>query len=304
MFRTVKSPPARGERARPSMSLPDTVLEEEIRRLEELRTRNPRGHLFARLADLYRKTGEPEKALEIVEAGLVHHPHYLNAHLIHGRVLTDLGRGSEAAAAFRRVLEIDDDNLVARESLTALEPQPESTSWLAQLEAEWRERRDSPAEREAEEPLGPASDKEEVDEEIPDRTKPEAVEEVATATLAELYLRQGLYEEAISVYEKLLARDPYSARLAASLEEARRLSREGSRRDASPTPAVPPVPREFPRPEPRPRPMRADEPRGLTIREQLTAILEERASLPANPGSEALRRLGRWLADATDAGAE
>jgi tetratricopeptide (TPR) repeat protein len=358
------------------MSLQDTALEEEIRRLEDLRTRNPQGHTFARLADLYRKSGLPAKGLEIVVEGLAHHPHYLNAHLIHGRILLDLGRRSEAAGAFRRVLDIDDENLVALQALAALETGPdkaagpmdvhvlprastvasadrdipdsrsEPTNWLAQLEAEWRERRQPASRAEREEGLGVGSDpsptddeddenvasdgaaggegaagrteaaedaldRAEGDEGALDRAKPEAAQEVATTTLAELYLRQGLYEEAISVYEKLLARDPYSARLAASLDEARRLSREGPRRSTPaprgsmpPAPEVPPPSRELPRPEAIPPPLQTDDPVRLTIREQLTAILAERAHPNTNLEPGALRRLRRWLEEAATAGDE
>lgn len=299
------------------MSLPDTAYEEEIRRLEELRTRNPRGHTFARLADLYRKSDLPEKGLEVIESGLAHHPHYLNAHLVHGRILSDLGRGHEATAAFRRVLDIDEDNLVALQALEAMEADPagrrpatrrtsdsraESTSWLARLEAEWREKREPTLNGEA----GERSDADasaapsavaEAEEVTPDRAKPERAQEVATATLAELYLGQDLYEEAISVYEKLLARDPYNARLAASLDEARRLSRHGPRRAGRPAPPAPAPAREIPRPQPTPPPMPADEPGAFTIRQHLTAILEARARLSPKEEPGALDRLRRWLSD-------
>lgn len=376
------------------------ALEEEIRRLEALRIRNPRGHTFARLADLYRKCGLPEKGLEVVEEGLAHHPHYLNAHLIHGRILRDLGRGPEAAVAFQRVLDIDDENLVAREALTSLEggrnedafPRNEAASprdqvaqtgdevappgseatpprdgaapsmdqvpsraprvssidespsasgldppgWLAQLEAEWRRKRMPESVREREgareaESVGAAPDQEGAEtaplrpadgQVAPDpestettldraaahevaphpatpRPAPPEASEVATATLAELYLRQGLYEEAISVYEKLLARDPYSARLAASLDEARRLSREGPRRGTGLAPEGPVSDREFPRPGPIPPHLQAVESADRTIREQLTAILEGRAPVKPNLESGALRRLRRWLSETT-----
>ena len=264
------------------MSLPDTALEEEIRRLEQLRARNPRAHTFARLADLYRKSGHPAKGLEIVQEGLSHHPHYLNAHLIHGRILSELGHESEAAEAFRRVLEIDDDNLVAREALAAFEPRPDPPSWLAQLEAEWRERPEREVNQAGGEPVAP-----DVDGAAPDSETPQSEPDASVA--------DDTMPERPKPDEKLLARDPYSARLAASLDEARRLSREGSRRAPSPTPAAPPLPREFPRPRADSPPARSDTPIQLTIREQLTAILEERAPLGSKRESVALRRLRRWL---------
>jgi tetratricopeptide (TPR) repeat protein len=334
--------PEEGKRP-PLMNLPDTDLGQEIRRLEELRAGNPRGHTFARLADLYRKSGLPEKGLQVVEEGLAHHPHYLNAHLIHGRILRDLGRGPEATAAFRRVLDIDDENLVALQELEALDPdvggtslpadppapprvvpssagergvtdaRVEPTSWLAQLEAEWQKRRDPALNgeahwRPASEPPASTSptDAAEVEESARRQSKLDKPQEVATATLAELYLRQSLYEEAISVYEKLLARDPYNARLAASLDEARLLSREGPRRPATHAPPVPAPARaqELPRPHLAAPPAQDDEPLKHTIREQLTAILEGRAHVSTNLESGALSRLRRWLIEAATTGGE
>ena len=308
------------------MSLPDTAFQEEIRRLEQQRTRDPRGHTFARLADLYRKSGLPEKGLEVVELGLAHHPHYLNAHLVHARILSDLGRGPEATAAFRRVLDIDEENLVALQALEGMEADPasrlpstrptsdvraESTSWLAQLEAEWREKRDPALNGEGGERSVPDADAStspsavtEAEEVTLDPAKPDRAQEVATATLAELYLRQDLYEEAISVYEKLLARDPYNARLAANLDEARRLSQHGPRRAGRPAPPAPAPAREIPHPQPTPPPMPADEPETLTSREHLTAILEGRARLSPNTEPGALDRLRRWLSDVTTAAGE
>lgn len=419
------------------MTLPDAPMKEEIQRLEELRLKNPRGHTFARLADLYRKSGQPLQGLEVVESGLEHHPHYLNAHLVHGRILRDLGRRKEAADAFRRVLEIDEENLVAIqaiedinrprplsdvsppsshpelgvvrvESEEAVEVPPASvSSWLAQLDAEWQEAREptangdraeSPkadpggvADDQAEGELGSAEtggvesteavesdtgeaggaeavesaaaesaetagrEPDEVGRAEPEPAQADLVEDagphlpdsgdegkaeddhtlaMATATLAELYCQQGLYEEAISVYEKLLARDPYNAGLAARLDETRRLSHQGPRRRAGPVPTGPAEAADSVRPShpgqspdsghspdsdlaadssrssdsspaaadstrPIDHPGEAVEPPGtLTIREQLTSILEGRAEPNPNPKPGAVARLRHWLADA------
>ncbi|MDX1579441.1 MAG: tetratricopeptide repeat protein, partial [Gemmatimonadota bacterium] len=122
---------------------------EEIDRLLDRAERDPRTHTFARLADLYRKSGELDRALDVVETGLRHHPHYLNARIVHARVLRDLGRHAEAREAFERVLRIDSENLVAREALSELgaagrpagvrEREPRrSQGWLARLDADWR----------------------------------------------------------------------------------------------------------------------------------------------------------------------
>ncbi len=298
--------------------MPPDDFSEEIDRLEERAARDPRTHTFARLADLYRKAGELDRALQVIESGLRQHPHYLNARIVHARLLRELGRRGEAVVAFERVLQIDSENLVARTALTEMREgerpgpaaMPEapagavSSGWLARLEADWHSGRDEPPgtpgppsaevpEATVEEP-GSEGATDEADAPEPEpvaesdvaagpepapstepepapSTEPEpapAVEsepaaaaepepeptaaawaspgrenarDLETATLAELYARQGLLDEAIGIFERLLARDPYNARLATSLEEARTRARSGSGSRPDARPAAPPL---------------------------------------------------------------
>jgi len=74
----------------------------EIARLELLYAAHPEGRVFAHLAEAYRRAGELERARALLEAGLERHADYASAHVVHGRVLLDLGREAEAEAAFRR----------------------------------------------------------------------------------------------------------------------------------------------------------------------------------------------------------
>jgi tetratricopeptide (TPR) repeat protein len=90
---------------------------EEIAKLETLYANNPEGRVFTHLAEAYRKSGELDRAREILEEGLRRHSDYSSAHVVLGRVLTDLGQTDGATSAFRRVLELDRHNLVALRSL-------------------------------------------------------------------------------------------------------------------------------------------------------------------------------------------
>src|SRR5437868_686898 len=58
----------------------------EIEKLERLVKENPKGRLFASLADAYRKDGQYPKALEVLDAGLKNHPEYVSARVVLGRV--------------------------------------------------------------------------------------------------------------------------------------------------------------------------------------------------------------------------
>ena len=89
----------------------------EIAKLEALFSENPDGRVFTHLAEAYRRAGEPERARVLLETGLARHADYASAHVVHGRVLLDLGREEEAEAAFRRVLGLDPENLVALRAL-------------------------------------------------------------------------------------------------------------------------------------------------------------------------------------------
>lgn len=93
---------------------------EEIAKLEALYANNPEGRVFTHLAEAYRKGGELDRALEILERGLERHEDYASAHVVLGRVRMDLGETESARAAFRRVLELDRHNLIALRSLGEL----------------------------------------------------------------------------------------------------------------------------------------------------------------------------------------
>lgn len=90
---------------------------EEIEKLEKLYASNPAGRVFTHLAEAYRKAGELDRSGDILDSGLQLHPDYPSAYVVLGRVKQDLGEKEEAAAAFRRVLELDRHNMVALRAL-------------------------------------------------------------------------------------------------------------------------------------------------------------------------------------------
>lgn len=98
----------------------DPELSDEIRRFEQQYAENPDSLVFARLADLHRKAGRPERALEILDEGLERHPDYLSAHIVRARCLRVQGRTVESEDVFRHVLDLDGENLVALRSLAEM----------------------------------------------------------------------------------------------------------------------------------------------------------------------------------------
>jgi tetratricopeptide (TPR) repeat protein len=86
---------------------------EEIAKLEALYANNPGGRVFTHLAEAYRKSGNLERARAILEQGITRHADSASAHVVLGRVLSDLGAHGEAAGSFERVLQLDPENRVA-----------------------------------------------------------------------------------------------------------------------------------------------------------------------------------------------
>ncbi|HSJ25867.1 MAG TPA: tetratricopeptide repeat protein [Longimicrobiales bacterium] len=95
----------------------DDSYRNEIAKLEALYASNPGGRVFVHLAEALRRAGEQERARGILEEGLARHPDSASGFVVLGRVLTNLGDGSGAEAAFNRVLELDGGNLVALRGL-------------------------------------------------------------------------------------------------------------------------------------------------------------------------------------------
>jgi len=109
----------------------------EIDKLERRHRENPEGRTFAPLADAYRKAGDVARALEILKTGLQLHPDYLSASIVLGRCHLDLGDLASAESAFRRVLELDKENVIAIKALADITERQgrldESEHWLNYL---------------------------------------------------------------------------------------------------------------------------------------------------------------------------
>lgn len=89
----------------------------EIEKLERRFAENPQGFSFAPLAEAYRKSGDPERALGILRPGLELHPDYIPASIVLGRCQLDLGSDAAAEAAFGHVVGLDPENVIALKAL-------------------------------------------------------------------------------------------------------------------------------------------------------------------------------------------
>jgi hypothetical protein len=89
----------------------------EIEKLERRYAENPQGLTFAPLAEVHRKNGEVQRALDLLGPGLEIHPDYIPASIVLGRCHLDLGDVHAAEAAFLHVLALDGENVIALKAL-------------------------------------------------------------------------------------------------------------------------------------------------------------------------------------------
>jgi len=89
----------------------------EIEKLERRYAENPQGLTFAPLAEVHRKNGEVQRALDLLKPGLELHPDYIPASIVLGRCHFDLGDLPAAEAAFSHVLVLDGENVIAIKAL-------------------------------------------------------------------------------------------------------------------------------------------------------------------------------------------
>jgi tetratricopeptide (TPR) repeat protein len=205
----------------PASSPDDTALASAIRRQEERVAREPTAAAFAQLADLYRRAGRGADAIACCREGLSRYPRDTEGRLILARALADEGQLEAAFAQARAVLELspgdgqghrvaseiarrrgDIDGAVRHlEEVVALDPDDRaSRAMLGLLRAD-------PANR------GEASGLARV---LSDDT-------FLTVPFGRLCLEQGLAEEAVQVFTRLLRKDPTHAEARAGLEHALKL---------------------------------------------------------------------------------
>ena len=181
-------------------------------RLEDLRTRwerEPASRAFLPLAEEFRRLGRLAESEKVCRRGLQRHPHYHSARVLLGRTLLELDRLEEAATEFRAVLESEPQNLLAGRLLAGIYRNQgrwaEALETFRKLQTFYPDDADVRAqvyqlERGPEEESGgraPAG-----------RLALSAQDALATNTLAEIYLGQGLLDRAVAVYENMLRADP------------------------------------------------------------------------------------------------
>lgn len=87
--------------------------EKNSEQLKQLFGKKPESLLFSRIADLYRKEGDINRAIELCQKGLETHPEYVTGRIILGRCYIENENYDSAIDEFTSVCKIDRKNLVA-----------------------------------------------------------------------------------------------------------------------------------------------------------------------------------------------
>jgi len=200
---------------------------------------------FVPLAEAYRQIGLLDDALAAARMGTTTLPHFSPGFATLGRILGQMGRVDEAMSAYARALSIDrqsqsaliglarlhlirgERDMARRILLQAAEFHPqdemiENMLVALDLPRPWRD-----------EPPGSLAEQPVVASAVAEEPAAEAAvgEPIPTATLAEIYAKQGLVEQAVHVYEEILRLEPDNALAARRLTELR----------GAPVAAVPPA---------------------------------------------------------------
>lgn len=236
-----------------SNSSPASTLLGKIATYTEILSRDPKSTVFVPLADAYRSMGMLDDALDIALQGTLSQPLYPAGFLALGRIQVEKGHLGDARQSFEKVLAIESENMEAINELARtcrlLGEENLALRWqqkAASLITEDEDVKGEEANRAAIEPSLVVSSK--AAENAADR----GVEPITTATIAEIYIRQGFLQRALKVYRDLLRADPQNTVVKQKLTDLQQriLETEGgtaekavlapSLKDASLTPAVPP----------------------------------------------------------------
>ncbi|MDT8444638.1 MAG: tetratricopeptide repeat protein [Desulfuromonadales bacterium] len=180
-------------------------------------TKDPSSTAFVPLAEAYRQIGLLDDALEATRLGTTMLPHFSPGFSTMGRILGQMGRIDEAMTAYARALSMDRQSQAALVGLARLHlvrgerdlareilrqaagfhPEDEKiTDMLIALDLPrpWAEIKQASQ-------IQPSASRQEAAIEEP-------IEPIPTATLAEIYVKQGLLDKAINIFQDILKQNP------------------------------------------------------------------------------------------------
>lgn len=199
-----------------------SISEDEIRRYEARLAQDPTSPAFAALAEAYRRAGRTAEAVALCQAGLKRFPEYASARFVLGKVHLDQGDFEAGRGELERLLALEPDHEPALRLLVdlclRLGAAPRALDHLRRLvDLDPSDRTAHSRLRVLEAALGtPSEDADGLSSLLADDL-------FATVTFGDVLLAQGLYDEAIAIFTRILLRQPDHAvareRLDAALDQ-------------------------------------------------------------------------------------
>ena len=179
--------------------------------------KDPSSTAFVPLAEAYRQTGLLDDALEVAKLGTKRLPHFSPGFSTMGRILGQMGRIDEAMSAYARALSIDrqsQSGLVGLARLHLIRSERDQARKILRQAEEFHPDDEKIADMlnalDLPRPWAQIKQESHVQETVSqEAVAPDVPEEpIPTATLAEIYVKQGLLVEAVNVYQDILKQNP------------------------------------------------------------------------------------------------
>jgi len=169
---------------------------------------NQDSSLFARVADAELNEGNVDKAIQILDRGLKNYTDYLSAHLVYVEALAKKGEYQKVVNKLDELRTKLNDDAAINFYLDKIEKEKSENEIfetnIRQLDKPIEDNLDDLAETISKAKIPPADEKQTDDNEKLSPMSKKFVSE----TLAEIYLSQSNYKEALEIYEKLLESNP------------------------------------------------------------------------------------------------
>ncbi|MCX5777164.1 MAG: hypothetical protein NTX32_06025 [Candidatus Firestonebacteria bacterium] len=172
----------------------DERLGKKIEEVKNKLIQEPESQVFLELAELYCEAGYKDEALSLALSGLEKHPSFVSARLFASRLLLEKNRTEESKAELEKVIIIDPLNLTANTMLETL----------------YRYEGNNAAADEVKDNISQLTFRE------------EKKGNMETSTVAEIYVTQGLVDEAINIYERIALNNPLDININNRLKELRK----------------------------------------------------------------------------------
>lgn len=181
-------------------------------------TKDPRSTAFVPLAEAYRQIGLLDDALEAAKLGTRMLPHFSPGFSTLGRILGQMGRIDEAMSAYAKALSLDRQSqaaLVGLSRLHLVRAERDQARKILQQAAEFHPDdemiQNMITALDLPRPWSDLAQAPEVQAEaqpVSESQGQESEEPIPTATLAEIYVKQGLIDKAIRVYREIVRQNP------------------------------------------------------------------------------------------------